>query len=319
MTGTPTALIGLDWGTSNCRAFRIASDGAVLETRASATGILAVERGDFSSAFTALVGDWLRAHPAPVLMSGMIGSRQGWVETPYVDLPADAAQLAARLAPVPVDSRDVRIVPGLVGAALAGGHDVMRGEETQIVGALDALTRGTGVLCMPGTHSKWAGVESGRITRFATFMTGEVYGVLRQHSILGRLMEGDAHDEAAFAAGLERGRCDGGVLHQLFAVRTDGLFGAMPAAALPSFLSGLLIGHEVRAARDAFAAADIVLIGAPALTARYGAALAAERIGNAAVAGYAAAAKGLWRIAQNAGYFSDMRAGSGLRQAVKRG
>lgn len=300
------ALIGLDWGTSNCRAFRIAHDGAVLETREAARGILAVEDGDFAGAFAALVGDWRKAHPqAPVLMSGMIGSRQGWAEAPYVELPADAVTLAAALAPVPGDV--ARIVPGLAGPALAGGRDVMRGEETQIVGALDALDGGSGVLCLPGTHSKWARVERGRIVSFATFMTGEVYGVLRAHSILGRLMQGDAHDAAAFADGIMRGRGEGGLLHQLFAVRTDGLFDAKPPAALASFLSGLLIGHEIRAARLAMPAATVVLVGAPALTRRYRDALAVERIGATIVAGDAAAARGLSYIARKAGVFSIMR------------
>jgi 2-dehydro-3-deoxygalactonokinase len=314
-----TALIGLDWGTSNCRAFRIARDGAVLETRAGAKGILAVEGGDFTGAFRAMLGDWLAAHDAPVLMSGMIGSRQGWVEAPYVELPAGAAQIAAALAPVPFAGRAVRIVPGLAGDGLAGGRDVMRGEETQIAGALDALRGGSGVLCLPGTHSKWVEVDAGNIVRFATFMTGEVYGVLRQHSILGRLMEGDAQDEGAFAAGLARGRNDGGLLHQLFAVRTEGLFGMTAPAALPSFLSGLLIGHEVRAAREAFRAAQVTLIGAPALTRRYAVALGEARIESTVVAGDDAAAKGLWRFADSAGYFSAMRGGTDLRPQLKPG
>jgi 2-dehydro-3-deoxygalactonokinase len=305
-----TALIGLDWGTSNCRAFRIASDGAVQETRAAAKGILAVENGDFAAAFTALVGDWLDAHPeAPVLMSGMIGSRQGWVEAPYAELPADAAALAAALAPVPFAKRAVKIVPGLAGEALSGGRDVMRGEETQIIGALAALDGRSGVLCLPGTHSKWVAVECGRIMRFATFMTGEVYGVLREHSILGRLMEGDAHDPAAFADGIARGRGQGGLLHQLFAVRTDGLFGTKAPAGLASFLSGLLIGHEVRAARAAMPTAQVVLVGAAALTTRYRAALAAESVGAVIVAGDEAAVRGLSDIAQKAGIFSTMRDG----------
>jgi 2-dehydro-3-deoxygalactonokinase len=319
MTAQAAALIGLDWGTSNCRAFRIARDGAVLETRTSVKGILAVERGDFAGAFGALVGEWLAAEFAPVLMCGMIGSRQGWVEAPYVELPADAAALAAALAKVPLDAQVIRIVPGLVGRALGGGRDVIRGEETQIVGAFDITREIDGVFCLPGTHSKWVKVEGGRVVSFATFMTGEVYSVLRQHSILGRLMAGDAHDEAAFAAGLERGRGEGGLLHQLFAVRTEGLFGAMEGAALPSFLSGLLIGHEIRAARDAFAAGRVVVIGAAALVARYTLALAAERVDSTTVAGDEAAARGLWRIAENAGYFSSMRPGSGLRQRAKPG
>jgi 2-dehydro-3-deoxygalactonokinase len=293
-----TALIGLDWGTSNCRAFRIARDGAVLETRAGALGILAVKDGNFAAAYEALVGDWIKTHGAPVLMCGMIGSRQGWVEAPYVELPADAEQLAHALAPVP--NLNAAIVPGLVGDALAGGRDVIRGEETQIVGALDD----DALYCLPGTHSKWVHVEGGRIVRFATFMTGEVYGVLIKHSILGRLMEGEGHDAAAFAAGIERGRKDGGLLHQLFTVRTDGLFDRQKPAALSSYLSGLLIGHELRAAIDAFAAPRVVLVGAPALTERYRFALDREGRASASVAGDLAAAKGLWRIAAKAGYFT---------------
>lgn len=292
-----TALIGLDWGTSNCRAFRIGRDGAVLETRSAAQGILAVRDGDFASAYETLVGDWLRAHKAPVLMCGMIGSRQGWVEAPYVALPADADQLARHLAKVP--GTEAAIVPGLVGAALAGGRDVIRGEETQIVGAAD----GDALFCLPGTHSKWVLVEGGRIDRFATFMTGEVYGVLVRHSILGRLMEGEAHDESAFAAGIARGRAAGGLLHQLFTVRTDGLFDAQKPAALASYLSGLLIGHELRAAIEAFPAPRVVLVGAPALTDRYRVALDREGRAGIAVTGDLAAAKGLWRIARKAGYF----------------
>jgi 2-dehydro-3-deoxygalactonokinase len=296
-----TALIGLDWGTSNCRAFRIARDGTVLETRSAAQGILAVKDGAFAAAYAALVGDWLKEQRCRVLMCGMIGSRQGWVEAPYVELPADAAQLARALAPVP--NFEAAIVPGLVGDALAGGRDVIRGEETQIVGALDP-DEPDALCCLPGTHSKWVKVERGRVVRFATFMTGEVYGVLRQHSILGRLMEGEAHDDAAFAAGIERGRNAGGLLHQLFTVRTDGLFDAQAPAALSSYLSGLLIGHELRAALDAFPAPRIALIGAPALTQRYRTALDREGRASIAVAGDEAAAKGLWRIAGKAGYFT---------------
>jgi 2-dehydro-3-deoxygalactonokinase len=293
-----TALIGLDWGTSNCRAFRLARDGEVLETRTVAQGILAVKDGAFAAAYETLVGDWLAAHRCRVLMCGMIGSRHGWVEAPYVELPADVAQLARNLAAVP--GTNAAIVPGLVGDGLAGGRDVIRGEETQIVGALDA----DALYCLPGTHSKWVSVAQGRIVRFATFMTGEVYGVLREHSILGRLMEGEAQDEAAFAGGIERGRGAGGLLHQLFSVRTDGLFGAQKPAALASYLSGLLIGHELRAALAAFPAPRVVLVGAPALTERYRFALEREGSTGNAIAGDLAAARGLWRIAEQAGYFA---------------
>jgi 2-dehydro-3-deoxygalactonokinase len=300
-----TALIGLDWGTSNCRAFRIARDGSVLETRTAAQGILAVKDGNFAAAYKSLVGDWLKAHAVPVLMCGMIGSRQGWVEAPYVELPADAAQLAHNLAKVP--GTNAAIVPGLVGDALAGGRDVIRGEETQIVGALDFLPFTSGVMCLPGTHSKWVRVERGRIVSFATFMTGEIYAVLRKHSILGRLMQGDAHDPAAFADGIARSRGEGGLLHQVFAVRTDGLFTAKPPEALASFLSGLLIGTEVRAARAVMPDQPVVLIGSKELILRYGEALNAfEACGSVGVSGEGVAAKGLWRIAEKAGYFTGI-------------
>jgi len=297
----PTALIGLDWGTSNCRAFRLSLDGAVLETRVAAQGILAVTNGDFAGAFSRLVGDWLDAHEmAPVLMSGMIGSRQGWVEAPYMRLPAGAAEIAASLVSIPLGGRAMRVAPGLVGPALSGGEDVMRGEETQILGAMDLVHMSDGVLCLPGTHSKWVELRNGRIVRFATFMTGEVYAVLRAHSILGRLMGEDAHDPDAFTAGLARATAAGGLLHQLFAVRTEGLFERIAPSGLAAFLSGLLVGHEIRAARAAMPGARIVLVGTAALTGRYAAALRADGVSAVEIAGEDAAARGLWRLADEA-------------------
>lgn len=304
-------LIGLDWGTSNCRAFLIGRNGAIAASRAAPRGILSVQNGDFAAALTDLVGDWLDAHPdAPALLSGMVGSRQGWIEAPYVALPAGADEIAARLAPLAFP-RPVAIVPGVVGPALAGGCDVMRGEETQIIGALDLLGVGDGVLCLPGTHSKWAEVVGGRIVRFATFMTGEVYGVLRAHSILGRLMQDDAPNAEAFAVGLARAEGPGGLLHQLFGARTEGLFGDIPPAALGSFLSGLLIGHEVASARAAMAAARVILVGAADLSMRYAAALGAGGVETVKVAGDGAAARGLWRIAQRAGTAASSLRGPG--------
>lgn len=290
-------LIGVDWGTSNCRAFLIGPAGDVLETRAAPCGILSVRSGGFADAFTDLVGDWLSAYPqAPALLSGMIGSRQGWTEAPYVELPAGAGEIAKKLMLLAL-ARPAAIVPGLAGPALAGGRDVMRGEETQIVGALDLLGISDGVLCLPGTHSKWVEVAGGRIVRFATFMTGEIYGVLRAHSILGRLMEDGPHDPATFAAGVARAERPGGLLHQLFGVRTEGLFGALAPKSLISFLSGLLIGHEIVHASMAMPAQSVVLVAAADLADRYAAALDRRGIEAIRVAGEKAAVRGLWRIA----------------------
>ncbi len=303
-----TALIGLDWGTSNCRAFRLAADGAIVERRSAALGILQVEGRGFAGAFQKLVGDWLDGVTgAPVLMCGMIGSRQGWVEAPYVAVPASSAELAEKLVPVPIAGRTVQIVPGLEGPALGGGHDVMRGEETQIFGALarEAPAGDHVVVCLPGTHSKWAEAVADpdgtwRVVRFATFMTGEVYAVMRGHSILGRLMQGHAINDAGFNDGLARSRAAGGLLHQLFLVRTDALFAARDKAGLSAFLSGLLIGHEVHAALGFYRAAKVVLVGAPALTSLYAAALGREGVDSAAVPGEDAAAGGLLAVARRA-------------------
>jgi len=294
------ALIAIDWGTSNCRAFRLGADGAVAERRAG-PGILQVPAGGFPAALAALVGDWMAADSAaPVLMAGMIGSRQGWHEAPYVEVPAGGAELAAGLAVVPGTEGRVRIVPGLAAAAFAGGRDVIRGEETQIVGA--AAEAGDGLYCLPGTHSKWAEIRGGAIRRFATFMTGEVYGALRHHTILGRLMTGDAPDDASFARGLAQGEEAGGLLHQLFTARTHGLFDLVPAAGLSSFLSGLLIGHETRAALALFPGTrGVVLIGAAALAAPYTQALEGAGLTVRAIAGEDAAARGLAAVARLAG------------------
>jgi 2-dehydro-3-deoxygalactonokinase len=198
-----TALIGLDWGTTNARAIRFDRGGAVAELRERPLGILRVPDGDFAGALAALTGDWRAATPGvPVLMCGMIGSRQGWREASYARLPADAQALAAALLALP--EHGAWIVPGVAGDSLAGAPDVIRGEETQALGALDVLGRGNACLCMPGSHSKWVEMRDGRLVRFATFMTGEAFAALGGHTILARMIEQGPHDEAAFSAGLAR-------------------------------------------------------------------------------------------------------------------
>jgi 2-dehydro-3-deoxygalactonokinase len=290
-------MLAIDWGTSSFRAYRV-SEGVVREKREAPLGILQVAGGDFAGALEGQVGDWLAAGEYPVVMSGMIGSRQGWVEAPYVECPAGADDLAARLCPVRWAGREAWIVPGLVDRH-GGVPDVMRGEETQLVGALGGLGSGSHLVCLPGTHSKWARIVDGRIAGFRTHMTGEVFGVLKAHSILGRLMAEDGEDEGAFDQGFARARDTGGLLHHLFGARTRGLLGELPAAALSSYLSGMLIGHEL--VPEADGAAVVHLIGAPRLTSLYARALG--RLGktthvldaDAAVAGLVALARNLPR------------------------
>lgn len=254
----PSRVIAIDWGTSSLRAALMAPDGSVIDRTASADGIMFTRGRSFEDIFRDVFGSWIAAHPdAVVLAGGMIGSRQGWVEAPYVDCPAGFADLARALAfaEVPGMTR-LGFVPGVRIEHQGGVPDVMRGEEIQVFGALASLGIEEGIFVLPGTHSKWAVVEGGRITGFHTFLTGEMFGVLRQHSILGRLMPdeavaGGATREQAFDRGcaLSARQRSGSLLHTLFSVRTTGLFGKVDPADLPSYMSGLLIGEEIREAK----------------------------------------------------------------------
>jgi 2-dehydro-3-deoxygalactonokinase len=298
-------LIGLDWGTSSFRAYRIAADGRVLERHGAPAGILQVAGGDFAGALRREIGAWLEREPeVPVLAAGMITSRQGWVEVPYAACPAGEAELARGLIARPAPSGTIRFVPGVAFEGEGGVPDVIRGEETQIVGQLEAGEAG-GRFVMPGTHSKWVVVEGGRITAFATFMTGELYGLLKGHSILGRLMAGESEDADAFARGLaqaERGA--GGLLRRLFSARTLPLFGRLPESGVAAYLSGLLIGSEIGEARAWMGGLEcpetLTVVGTSELAGRYRRALAARGI-EATVGADDAAAQGLFRIARAAG------------------
>lgn len=266
-------MIVVDWGTSSFRAYRISDDGAVLDRRVSPRGIMHVDGGRFADTLRAETGDWLTAGETRVLLSGMIGSRQGWKEAPYVRCPAGAAELSAALVDVPFDGAQVKLIPGMSGVDASGVAEVMRGEETQIVGALAAMN-GNGLACLPGTHSKWVRVENGRITDFTSHMTGEAFGALREHTILGRMMKDGAPNEAAFIAGIERAGEPGGLLHHLFGVRTLALTGTLAETDGAHYLSGILIGHELRAELDNASGQTVHLIGAPELVALYARAIA---------------------------------------------
>ncbi len=280
------ALIALDWGTSSLRGYLMAHDGTVIVQRTGGRGIMQVADGQFETALNALCGDWLTAYPSATLItSGMIGSKQGWHEAPYCPCPANASAIAAAVIALPIaNGRVLHIVPGVSFIDAASGvPDVMRGEETQIIGAVPPT--GTHLCVLPGTHSKWAWVRDGAIERFSSWMTGEVYATLTQHTILGRLMQLDApHDEAAFARGVQYGHANpAALLNRIFSARTLGLFDQLGAAALPSYLSGLLIGAEMGGITQPGAAAPassaavkcpersphLILLGSHQLTARY--------------------------------------------------
>jgi len=274
---TPSpALVSVDWGTSAFRARLAAADGAILgavEAEAGATGLAS---GAHEAFLEAQIGDWLRRFPGlPIVMSGMVGSRQGWIESPYVACPAGAAEIAAAMTAISTRIGRVVVVPGLSARDQRDAPDVMRGEETQVMGALALLGLDDATLVLPGTHSKWVTVQAGRITGFATHMTGECYALLRQHSILARtLPAGDtAWLPEAFDRGVARAQTPGGLLHHLFAVRTLALFDRDDGPALACYLSGLLIGDELRA-QALPAGQAVAAVGSLLLTARYQRALA---------------------------------------------
>jgi 2-dehydro-3-deoxygalactonokinase len=272
-----TALIAVDWGTSSLRAARLDAHGQVLEEQSSPRGILTIPPGEFASFFIAAYAFWISVPGIFCLISGMAGSKQGWVEAPYCPCPAGFDEVAAQLkwldaktAPCPI-----AIVPGL-SCEHAHAPDVMRGEEVQIFGAMQLTGLRDGLFVLPGTHSKWAQVKDGRVVGFRTYMTGEIYALLSQQSILSKTITADApFDEAAFADGVllsAQGKY-GSLLHTAFSARTLSLFNARSAGALASYLSGLVIGEELRV-QSLHSGTDVVLMGSAALTLRYTKALA---------------------------------------------
>jgi 2-dehydro-3-deoxygalactonokinase len=341
-------LIAFDWGTSSLRAYLFGARGQVLGTRNLPWGIMklpcSASEGGFDAAFEAACGDWLDARPGlPLIACGMVGSAQGWVEARYIDTPADANRLASSLAEVrTARGALLHIVPGVLERGTL--PNVMRGEETQILGAMldDPQDAGTAkkraeatrqdtlpgaqagaqkepqaqarahttLVGLPGSHAKWAIVEGSRIERFHTFMTGETFAALRDHTILGRTMQTPAApDNEAFLRGVAvaRGASEAGMLATIFSTRTLGLTGQLAAEQQPDYLSGLLIGHELSGLEKLLEqtganwdSQPVLLIGDAALVERYRLALAhfgcrhAQTVVNATE-------RGLWQIATQAG------------------
>lgn len=301
-----TALLAIDWGTTSARAYRVDAQGVISPPRELPLGISKVEPGGFPAALAQLLGDWSQID-APRLACGMIGSRQGWREAPYVECPVSLERLAAGLVVVEASRQENRpplsIVPGLITQDERGTPDVMRGEETQLLGGTSSDEH---VLCvLPGTHSKWAVVNHGTVADFRTFMTGELYDVLLNNSILGRMAERSATQPfgPAFDQGLSIGLEPGGLSYDLFGARTLALVGRIEPADVEPWLSGLLIGREIRDgldwARHKYPDLPIRILGEHSLAHRYSHAL--KFGGQTAERGSEdAAARGLFRIAQQA-------------------
>ncbi len=293
---TDAAIIGVDWGSTNARAFLMDADGKLLERRDGARGGVRLDNAEYPAVLQALIAGWPRDPARPVLLCGMVGSREGWVEVPYARCPAQVSDLAARMATITTPDGAVRIVPGLAAEDADGLMDVMRGEETQVIGAIDDDY--DGLVLAPGTHSKWISLTGGRMVGLKTFMTGELFALLGEQSVLAKSIDGQESDPKAFRLGAERALTAPSLSRLLFSVRTEGLFGRLPATSLSSYLSGVLIGAEIQGGLTAHGPAPrVTIIGAPALAGLYADALALAGVEVAAtVDGGIAAARGLWRL-----------------------
>lgn len=273
-------ILGIDWGTSNRRAYLMDAAGACIDSRADDQGLLAAGP-DFGASLAALLADMQIDPGVPVVASGMIGSAQGWKETPYLDAGVPLDDLPRHLVRVHGGGagRDCLLVPGYRGRDEAGRVDVMRGEEMQLLGAV-ALGRRDGWFVLPGTHSKWVRLEDGAIRHVSTFMTGEWFATLGKQGTLAPLMKG-ADDDGAFAAGVDEARGRTVLTRALFGVRARAVTGEMPAAQVRSFVSGLLIGAELVAALDFIkqGRSEVVSIAAPRLHGYYAATAARLGIG----------------------------------------
>ncbi|WP_309643470.1 2-dehydro-3-deoxygalactonokinase [Phenylobacterium sp.] len=295
MTGAAT-LLACDWGTTNLRAWTLDDDGAVLKAQGFPFGVGRLNAGEAPRRLSD-VRAALGAEGLPAILCGMVGSNLGWVATPYADLPADAADLAAGLVEVADPAGRVRIVPGLRSNGFNGAGDVMRGEETQLFGWLaanPARRKGRQVVCHPGTHTKWMVVEEGRLTAFCTAMTGELFAVLTKHSVLRS--EAAADDVTAFEEGLDAAGAGDALAARLFAARGRLVAQGRAPETASSYLSGLLIGADVAATPALIGignAEPVALLGDLELCAHYGRALASRGRKHEIFNGEAAAIAGL--------------------------
>ncbi|HRJ68000.1 MAG TPA: 2-dehydro-3-deoxygalactonokinase [Beijerinckiaceae bacterium] len=275
--------IVVDWGSSNFRAYRFGVEGALIERHQAEAGILTVRDGAFEDALEREIGHWLDPE-TEILLSGMITSRNGWVETPYLEPPASLSGLATRAVARPARTgARLLFLPGVCNRAPQ--PDVMRGEEIQVFGAVSPTE--DALVVLPGTHSKWVSVRAGAIAGFSTFLTGEMFALLCQHSIIGRLIPPGAAgaSNGAFLEGVKLGFSGNprGLLNDVFTARAGALLGDFMPTEIAERLSGILIGHEIRAGFESAIMPGLtpLLVGEAALIARYAVAFSALGLASA--------------------------------------
>jgi 2-dehydro-3-deoxygalactonokinase len=289
----------VDWGTSRFRAFLV--DGETIVDRVSSDeGISALREGQHREVFLRHCRPWLEREPdAPVALVGMVGSKEGWRMAPYARCPAGPEEIARAMIEVEIsEARRGHIVPGLMCEPQAGAVDVMRGEETLCLGSGVA----DGLICLPGTHPKWVEMRGGRIERFATYFTGEMYALLRHHSMVGR-PAAEPEDPNGFERGLDAAERNGpsgprvGLLHLIFGARAAAVTGRLPGAELGPYISGLLTGDEVNGAFSLFERPEqMTVIGGEERVALFSKALARHNVKAVATEAEQALMAGLARI-----------------------
>ncbi len=250
--------IAVDWGTSNVRAWAMAGDRPMAEA-ASDKGMGKLSPAEFEPALLDLIGGWTDG-PARVIACGMVGARQGWIEAPYAMTPCPALPQGLTRAPTTTPGLDVRIIPGVAQSRPA---DVMRGEETQIAGFLALNPGWDGVICLPGTHTKWVHVSAAEIVSFQSFMTGEVFAALSTQTVLRHTIGTEGWDEAAFDAALSDGMArPERMAARFFSLRAEHLLHGLDPATARARLSGLLVGAELAGARPYWLGQRVAVIGA---------------------------------------------------------
>lgn len=303
-------LIGIDWGTSSFRAYLMDEKGGILDTVSSGDGILSVDEDGFEDQLQKNIGHWLVKYPAiPLLASGMITSKNGWLETPYLTVPTSFDGFAEALSAIKLSNgHDINFVTGASFDDENSTPDIMRGEETQVIGALtdNNLASKKQLFLLPGTHSKWVVTEKEHMNSFKTFMTGEVYALLKEYSILGTLMQTSKSEiTSGFLKGvINRQNSESSLLHQLFSARTLALFDQLPSNQIADYLSGLLIGEEIRSASTDFDdETNVQIIGGEELVSRYALALDQLKI-NYQIVPNDIVSIGHFKIAKKAGLLS---------------
>lgn len=290
-----TALIAIDWGTTNLRAYLLGSNTEILDTIKCAMGISKVHPPEFPHVFTKITHKWQQEKKLPVVISGMVGSRNGWVDVNYLPCPANLELLAKHLMRPTNSTEAPFIVPG-VSFKTSQTEDVMRGEETEIFGALNPNTT---VYCLPGTHSKWVHTQNNSIIKFTTYLSGELFQILSKHSLLKKSCRGTLESNSEFLNGVEQAKNKKGLLANLFNIRSKVLHQRLPAENSKEFLSGLIIGSELLHSRSYWEnETQVTLIAEVKIATRYQLALQHLQKDAVILPSSLAVTQGLWKIAK---------------------